>query len=538
MKNAVKRLTALLLVLCLAIGLWACGGSADPTESAGGETTGETGGGSTSSEPVSGGDLTIIDTAEVTSMLWYNVQSYNDKFQTMLTVYETLFRTDESGQIVPWLAKSYETDPEALTYTITLNEGIKFHDGSELNAESAVWNLETYKEKGVKSAAFFSAIESFEVTGDYTFVIHLSSWDSTIPYSLARECGIMFSQKAYEENGEEYCENNPVGTGPFMFESMSRDTEKVYVKFADYWQGEPYLDSVIFKIYSDTLVSQAAMQNDDAQMLYCTDYNLVDTLTASGCTVSLGVPSQIALLCFNCTDEENNPFYDVKVRQAVSYAIDKEALVESIYSGYGAVTNQFAPEGSAFYNEDTQGYSYDPDRAKELLAEAGYADGFSTTCIVRNDTMQVNCVTAIQAMLADIGITMEVDIQDSGDFSVNMTKWNTGMFFHTSSLPVDVTNQMSSMFRQGLSGIVLGLDSLLRPDNLNEAIVSAVGASSTEEAQSYIKEAQTILIDEICDLNPVATVYQPIIKSSRLHDDGVNDAEYCTGTLYKAWLEP
>ena len=111
------------------------------------------------------------------------------------------------------------------------------------------------------------------------------------------------------------------------------------------------------------------------------------------------------------------------------------------------------------------------------------------------------------------------------------------MFFHTSSLPLDVTNQMSSMFRQGLSGIVLGLDSLLRPDELNEAIVNAVRAKTPEEAQNHIKEAQTVLIDDICDLNPVAVVYQPIIKSSKLHDDGVNDVEYSMGTLYKAWLE-
>ena len=194
----------------------------------------------------------------------------------------------------------------------------------------------------------------------------------------------MASQKAYEEGGEEGFEANPVGTGPFAFKSMNRDTEKVFAKFADYWQGEPYLDTVTIKIYSDSLVAQAAMQNGDAQMMYCTDYKLVDELKASGCTAALGVPSQIALLCFNCTDKENNPFYDVKVRQAVSYAIDKEALIESIYSGYASVTNQFAPAGSVFYNKETKGYEYNEEKAKELLKEAGYENGFKTTCIVRN----------------------------------------------------------------------------------------------------------------------------------------------------------
>lgn len=538
-----KRVVSFLLALTLALGLCACGNDADQagTDQTGASeaTTEEESGESdaSSEEPQKGGDLVIIDTAEVTHTVWYNLQSYNDKFQYMITVYETLFRVDDTGNVIPWLAKSYEADQENLKYTIELNEGIQFHDGTELTGEAAAWCLNVYKEKGIKSAAFFSNIDSIEATGDYSFEIKLSQWDATIPYSLARECGIMASQKAYEEGGEEGCEEKPVGTGPFAFESMSRDTEKVFTRFDDYWQGTPYLDTVTVKIYSDSLVAQAAMQNGDAQMMYCTDYKLVDELKSSGCTAALGVPSQIALLCFNCLDEENNPFHDVKVRQAVSYAIDKEALVDSIYSGYAAVTNQFAPEGSVFYNTETKGYEYDVEKAKELLKEAGYEDGFKTTCIVRNDIMQVNCVTAIQAMLAEIGIEMEVDVQDTGDFSQNLTKWNTGMFFHTSSLPIDVTNQMSSMFRQGLSGIVLGLDSLLRPYDLDAAIVSAVGAKTPEEAQESIREAQTILIDDICDLNPVVTVYQPIIKSGKLHDDGVNDAEYSAGTLHKAWIE-
>ena len=538
-----KRVVSFLLALALSLGLCACGNDAsqtgtdqnDAAETNAEEETGESD--ASSEEPQKGGDLVIIDTAEVTHTVWYNLQSYNDKFQYMITVYETLFRVDDAGNVIPWLAKSYEADQENLKYTIELNEGIKFHDGTDLTGEAAAWCLNVYKEKGIKSGAFFSNIDSIEATGDHTFEIRLSQWDATIPYSLARECGIMTSQKAYEEGGEEGCEAKPVGTGPFAFESMNRDTEKVFVRFDDYWQGAPYLDTVTVKIYSDSLVAQAAMQNDDAQMMYCTDYKLVDELKSSGCTAALGVPSQIALLCFNCLDEKDNPFYDVKVRQAVSYAIDKEALIDNIYSGYAAVTNQFAPEGSVFFNAETKGYEFDVEKAKELLKEAGYEDGFKTTCIVRNDIMQVNCVTAIQAMLAEIGIEMEVDVQDTGDFSQNLTKWNTGMFFHTSSLPIDVTNQMSSMFRQGLSGIVLGLDSLLRPDELDAAITGAVGAKTPEEAQASIREAQTILIDDICDLNPVVTVYQPIIKSGKLHDDGVNDAEYSAGTLHKAWIE-
>lgn len=558
----VKRFGSLLLALVMLVGLCACTGSgtaAPSTDNTQQSTQSSTGTGSNaaapstsdSNEPAAnqpaaetddkkGGDLVIIDTAEVTHIAWYQLQSFNDRFQFSLTAYEMLFHYDNQGGVVPFLAEGYVPDPENRTYTITLRKGIKFHDGSELNADSAVWTLQNYKELGIKSAAFFSNVESIEKTGDYEFVIHLSQWDATIPYSLARECGIMVSKEAANGDPNWYLEN-VCGTGPFKLDSWERDVSKTFVRFDDYWQGTPNLDSVTVKIYGDTTVAAGDLELGNAQVLYCTDYKLVDELTAEGMIACLGMPSQIALLNFNCTDEEYNgvvnPFYDVRVRQAVCYGIDKEGLLNGVYSNYGMVTNQFAPQGSVFYSEDVKGYPYDPAKAKELLAEAGYPNGFETTCIVRNDVMQVKCVTAIQDMMKEIGIDMKVDVQETGDFSANLSGWHTGLFFHTSSLPIDVTTQMSSMFKQGLSGIVLGLTSLLRPDNLNDAIVAACSSTTPEDAAANIRKAQGIMIDEICDLDPIVTVYQPIIKSAKLHDDGLNAVEYTTATLWKAWLE-
>lgn len=535
-----KRVGCLLLALAMVIGISACNSTEAPAPATTNDVATDNNNNVVATEPTTeaqeGGDLVIIDTAEVTHMAWYQLQSFNDKFQFLLTAYETLFHYNADGGVDPFLASGYTTDVDNLTYTITLNQGIKFHDGTELNADSAVWTLQNYKELGIKSNAFFSNVESIEKTGDYEFVIHLSQWDATIPYSLARECGVMVSKEAANGDPEWYLEN-VCGTGAFKLDSWERDVAKKFVKFDEYWQGEPKLDSVTIKVYGDSTVAAGDLEIGNAQALYCTDYKLVDEMTEKGFVACLGVPSQIALLNFNCTDEENNPFYDVRVRQAVCHAIDKEGLLAAVYRGYGMVTNQFAPEGSVFFSDDVAGYEYDLEKAKALLAEAGYADGFETACIVRNDAMQVQCVTAIQAMLAEIGIDMKVDVQESGDFSANLSGWHSGMFFHTSSLPIDVTSQMSSMFKQGLSGVVLGLTSLLRPDNLNDAIVAACASTTSEDAAANIRNAQGILIDEICDLDPIVTVYQPIIKSSKLHDDGLNEVEYTTATLWKAWLE-
>lgn len=531
-----KRISCLLIALLMLVGICACSNEDKQTANDTPDTPVDGDNAAVEAEAQNGGDLVIVDTAEITHLAWYQLQSFNDRFQLMLTTYETLFHYNKEGGVDPFLASGYVADAENLTYTITLNQGVKFHDGSELNADSAVWTLQTYKELGIKSAAFFSNVESIEKIGDYEFVIHLSQWDATIPYSLARECGIMVSKEAAGGNPDWYLEN-VCGTGAFKLDGWDRDVSKKFVRFEDYWQGVPKLDSVTIKIYGDSTVAAGDLEIGNAHALYCTDYKLVDELGEKGFVACLGSPSQIALLNFNCTDEENNPFYDVRVRQAICYAIDKEGLLAAIYRGYGMVTNQFAPVGSVFFNDDVAGYEYDVEKAKALLAEAGYPNGFKTSCIVRNDAMQVQCVTAIQAMLSEIGVEMEVDVQETGDFSANLSGWHTGMFFHTSSLPIDVTSQMSSMFKQGLTGVVLGLSSLLRPDNLNDAIVAACASTTSEEAAANIRNAQTILIDEICDLNPIVTVYQPIIKTSKLHDDGLNDVEYSTATLWKAWLE-
>ena len=380
-------------------------------------------------------------------------------------------------------------------------------------------------------------MESFEVTGDYTVVIHMSKWDSTVPYSLAREAGYMFSKVAWETYGQDYCALHPVGTGPFMLTEWETDVSKTYTKYDGYWQGEPLLDEIVCTIYADSLVAQAALEVGDLDVFFSADLGLVKTLADEGFSIETGtVMSTIPLLCFNSVNTDD-VFNDIKVRQAVCHAIDQQALCNSIYYGYYEPTNQFAGESSVYYSDDVVGYDYDPELAKEILAEAGYPDGFDTTLTIKNEETIVACATAIQAQLAEIGVNVELVIVDAADYGVTLTGWESGMLMHPSDLPVDIVQQASSMWVQGLSGICLGLTSIIRPDDVNQYITEAVSAGTEEEKESLMHQAQVAIIDEWCMFFPLGVGYKTYVQGPHVHDAGMNSTYYTQATLWSAWVD-
>ncbi len=490
----------------------------------------------TSEGPVMGGTLDIALIQEANSLLWTGFIAPEDVIQT-LPFYEGLLRLDKNGVPQPFLCESFTPDADALTYTIVLKDGIKFQDGSDLDAEACAWSLQMYKDVGRKSSAFYSKVKSFEIVDDSTVVIHMSKWDSTIPQALAREPGYMFSKVAWETYGEEYCKEHPVGTGPFMLTEWNRDQNKTYEKNVDYWQGEPLLDKVVIHVYADSLVAQAALEAGDIDVFFCVDYTLARAMEEKGFRVATGsIQTKIPLFLFNSVNPDD-PLHDVNVRKALCHAIDQQALCDAIYSGYAIPTNQFSQPGSKYYSPDVVGYDYNVQKAKDMLAAAGYPNGFDTRLQAKNEPTIIAAVTAIQAQLAKAGVRVKLDIVDAADYGVALTGWDYGLFYHPSSIPVDVVQQSSSMWIQGLSGICLGLTSVIRPDDLNDKILAAQSAKTAEESYKLMQEAQVMYIDKYCMFWPIGVAYDVYIIGPSVHDDGINDTHYTQATLWSAWVD-
>lgn len=535
-----KKLISIVLSLMIVLSLVACGQKApDQTEKPVATDSGtavvdeqpEQTEEPQEAEIVKGGTLVIAVTADAATMHPLEIRSPSN-LNYANPIFETLLAYDENGNPQPFLAKSITEDVENLTYTIELNEGIKFHDGTELNAEICKWNLDLYMEKGVLRSSFFANVESVEVTGDYTVVLHLTQWDSTLPNALARQGGYMASKEAYEKNPEGFGEN-PIGTGPFQFETWEHGVSMSFVKFADYWQGEPNLDGVRFDVYANELVAQAAVQAGDVHIFSPTDSAIISDMQSNGYTVyRMNVPQSCYTVCYNCVSDD--PLSDVRVRQAMSYAIDNEALNAALFGDGGAATNQYALVGSTYYNDEVN-IKYDLEKAKTLMKEAGYENGFATKLTVVNSPRIVEVCQVVADMLSEIGITVELNLVDGGAYMKAIGTWEPGMLLHTMSMYNGVDSQLAGNFKQGLvSG--LGVGSFIHPDDLNELLLSASASGKTEAVEQF-KQAQKLVVEDYCLVRCLTVSFQTFVTNPKLHDCGYSENTPYNSTLHLAWLE-
>lgn len=501
MKNLKKIFSIVLSVMILFL-FAACNGNTPPTQSSAttkatqAESTAKTG------EVKKGGTLVISYMKDMASAL-YTKQVGPAEYINDMCIYETLMRTDPTGTAQPYLIESLDYDYDNLLYKMKVKKGIKFHDGTTMDAEDVAFSLNLYKATGRKSSSFCSKWDRAEVTGDMEVTLYLTEPDMTLPATLCRDVGAVTSKEAYEKYGEDYLNEHPVGTGPFKLVSWERDVKIKYEKFSDYWKGEPYLDGIELVFISDSLVTEASLKNGDIDAAYIIDFALLDKLAKDGFVASTGsVMTQLPFLAFDSVTPENknNPCANILVRQAICHAIDQQLICDEIFYGYFKPINQFCSVGpeSPYYNDDINGYEYNIEKAKSLLAQAGYPNGFKTYISVKNEQAPLDAATAIQGMLLEIGIDAELRVIEEGDYGVGMTYWDTGMFLHFASVSADVLQQMASQWVQGLSGVVYGLNSIVKPDSLHNTIMNGIAAPNIEGAYQAAKDANKMIIDEYC----------------------------------------
>ncbi|MGE7696575.1 ABC transporter substrate-binding protein [Lysinibacillus sp. NPDC094177] len=402
-----------MLILVLSTILAACGGS--DTKDAGSKDTSSGGDTASSGGPKTlvygrGGDSVALDPAVVTD---------GESFTVTANIYETLVNFGERDvTIQPGLAKSWEPSEDGLTYTFKLQEGVKFHDGTDFNAEAVVKNFERWK-SGADKHPYYSSqfvvgdkqvIESVTAKDDYTVVFKLSQPQAPFLKNLAMSPFAIASPKAFEAN-EEGLSTNPVGTGPFKFVSWVRNDAITIEKNPDYYiDGLPKLDKVIYKSIPENSTRLNALTSGEVDVADGLSPSDKASIESNSKLQLIERPSMnVGYLGLTVT---RPPFDNVKVRQAVNYAIDKQALVDAFYEGLAEPAKNPMPPVISGYNDDIKGYEYDPEKAKALLAEAGY-DGKK----IQLWAMPVprpympdgkKIAEAIQKNLDDVGIKSEI----------------------------------------------------------------------------------------------------------------------------------
>jgi len=329
--------------------------------------------------------------------------------------YEGLFEFDKDLKIQPLLATGYEVSPDGLVYTIKLRQGVKFHDGTDFTAEAVKVNLDRVSNPENRLARYtqFKSVDKTEVVDPYTVRITLKEPFSAFINALAHPSAMMISPAALQKYGKDIA-FNPVGTGPFKFVEWKPAEYLKVAKFDGYWQkGLPHVDTLTFRTVTDNNTRAAVVQTGEAQFAFPVPYEQAAVL-AKNDKIELVDHRNSIMARYMSMNVMQKPFDNVKVRQAINYAINKEALAKVAFAGYASVVDGVVPQGVDFAHK-TGPWPYDPAKARELLKEAGYPNGFeSTLWSAYNDGTSVKVVQFLQQQLAQVGIKVSVEVLESG----------------------------------------------------------------------------------------------------------------------------
>ncbi len=370
-----------------------------------------------------GKDSVKLDPANVTD---------GESMKVTKQILDTLVTYKKGGtEVVPHLAKSWNVSEDGLVWKFHLREGVKFHDGTKLDAQAVKFNFERWMNKdhpyhqgefvywGYMFGGFPGIIKGVEAVDDYTIKFTLKSKSATFLPNLAMAPFGISSPKAIKEHGEDYFKH-PVGTGPFKFQEWEQGDRIVLVKNKNYWkEGKPYLDKIVFRNIPDNNARFMELQSGTIDMMDGVNPNSVPKLKETDKLKLVLRPSMnVGYLAMNFMKE---PFDEPLVRKAINHAINKEEIIESLYAGLAKPAKNPLPPSIWGYNEDTDPYEYDLEKAKELLAEAGYEDGFETTLWSMPNPRpyfpQPKLIAqAIQADLKEIGIKAEIKTYDWGTY--------------------------------------------------------------------------------------------------------------------------
>jgi peptide/nickel transport system substrate-binding protein len=419
-----RILTFLLLIALLSTVLCGCGDGSAASGSEAAQTGGSTG------EIVQGGEITVGIAQDLDDSLDPHLAVKAGTREILFNVFEGLMKPATNGDLVPAVAEKYEVSEDGTVYTFTLRDGVLFHNGETVTADDVVYSIERCADssEGEPLVAAFSVIQSVEATDDKTVVITLSKPDNEFLAYLTT--AILPRDYADEDTA-------PVGTGPFKFVSRTAQDSIVLEKFGDYWGTPAYLDKVTFKIIENNDALVLSLQSGTIDLCPHLTSTQVAQLSDGEYAILEGTMNLVQAMYLN---NATAPFDNEKVRQALCYAVDRQQVMDMIADGHGApLGSSMYPTFSKYFDDSLTGYyQQDVEKAKALLAEAGYPDGFDMTITVpSNYQPHVDTAQVLVEQLKAIGVNAAIKLVD----------WNTwlsdvyvGRSFQATVVGVDASN--------------------------------------------------------------------------------------------------
>ncbi|MEG6520532.1 ABC transporter substrate-binding protein [Desulfotomaculum sp. 1211_IL3151] len=478
--------------------------------------------------------------AEPATLDPHQMQDYNST-RSGRSIFNSLVEfKDESTEVEPGLATSWDISPDGLEYVFHLREGVTFHDGTPFNAEAVKFSIDRqidpnhpYHDTGIYSYADFTfgMVKSVDVVDEKTVKITLKEKFAPFLANLAMHSACIVSPEAVKQFGKDFSKN-PVGTGPYKFISWNPGVEVILEKNTEYWGDKAKIDKVIFK---PIIEDQARLTELEAGNVDFIVNILPDDLGRLKSDAKFTIIEQPGMhvwyTALNCTQK---PFDNVKVRQAVNYAINKESIVKNILKDTGVIAESPLPPVVWGHTTEGKQYEHNPELAKQLLAEAGYPEGFEVTYWVpeSGSGMQqpVAMATAIQSDLAKVGIKVKIQTLE----------WTT--YLDKVFIPADKSEmQMHQMSWMGDNGdpdnflyILLSgeqwpqagfNDAFYKNEKVDELLRKARVLANQEERAPLYQEAQKLIMEDspwvVVDHENQIVAMNPRVKGFKLHPTGM-----------------
>jgi peptide/nickel transport system substrate-binding protein len=492
-----------------------------------------------------GGTLRLLSATGVSNLSYVAKQGMTDETLSKACA-ETLVYYSGTGDFKGELAKTWDIDVTAKTLTFHLQEGVKFHDGTDFDADAVKWNVQNLIDS--KRLANGQYVDSIQVMDKYTFRYNLNALasPSIMLHSYGYNLITMFSPTAYKTAGgtitsgsddkasQAWATSHYVSTGPFMFGSWSQDVSMKIVRNPNYWRGKdyPYLDAIEYTFVADTSIASAKMQAGEADVWSGPALKEATDLEKGGFILKIGVGGFYSDIIPNNVTE-GSVFKDPKVREALEYAIDRDSLAVGL--GYGklkAVTQCGGAQGSQGYDATFPVRTYNVQKAKDLLTAAGYPNGIQTKMMIFTNSAN-DMATAIQANLADAGIVVDIDVADPGRYigALYAGGWDGLLLW---SCPIDPEFALGWFVHFGPQAI-FPYPSLAWPDEYRALVEKVRLAPSVDEMRAATKNMMRFVSDGAYII-PLIDTLNLTLTTKKVHTQ-LGQEHFMTWHNYMDWME-
>ncbi len=485
-----KKFSKISIILSFALAIMlimtGCGGSSEKSQS-GDNANKETGSNKDTINYAISGEPSTLDPHMISDNIATGI--FNQ-------IFDKLIRLEADGSLTPGLAESWEMSEDGTEMKLKIRDGVKFHNGEELTTEDVAYSLNRAIESKF-TQDITSAMDHAEVVDDDTVVLKFKYSYGPAEACIARI--FIVNKKAVESDPEGFG-RNPVGTGAYKFVDLKSGDKIICERFEDYYRGEAPIKNLVFKIIIDPSTAALALENGEVDLLSQPSMEdrerLMENEKVQYHETELLGNNYIA---FNNTE---GLFKDKKLRQAIAHAVDKESMLIGAIEGAGVVVDNAIPRDCYGYSDKVTGYEYDPEKAKELLAEAGYPDGLSIQLKTMDSATYYKPTEVLQDQLREIGIDAEIQKMERGAYLTDVYE-NADYDMTVMSMVYSITDA-DAVYAFFHSDMIKNGQNFFKCDipELDELLDKGRTSSDQEERKEIYEKVGQMLNDE-CVLVPL-----------------------------------